>query len=313
MGSFNYKKWVAKNKHGKNNFNYINEQDFWDASEPLGSDDFVGNYYYCSSCTGETPTTFDWWEFPYGCTPAISVPILSSSIKWDSISNTSQWNPVPGMEALGEFNGDLMYLNNNEQVDPVGSMLYHEAMFNGINDFEQQYCVSGSAPTGGEEPETTDTDDTDTGATEGACKKVTLCPACPSNNNYNPERSYEIGGNVASACGSWSDVECMTVDGAEPELGQFVLIGSAEQVWMVFDVEEATSNEVTDKQSTGCPELDPSDTGGQPGPQGAPSPTTSGQPSKGGGDKLPQGKKTPIDWDRLWKEFKRSLGPGTPS
>ena len=146
--------------------------------------------------------------------------------------------------------------------------------------------------------------------TEGACKKVTLCPACPSNNNYNPDRSYEIGGNLAQACGTWSINNCMTVDGATPELGQFVLIGSAQQVWMVWNVEEATTDALQDKQSTGCPELDALEPQGAPSPPPPPVP-----PGKGGeGDKFPQKdkKQKPVDkkklketWNRLKKLYKK--------
>tara|TARA_Y100000592_G_C5434636_1_gene300120 strand:- start:79 stop:978 length:900 start_codon:yes stop_codon:yes gene_type:complete len=90
---------------------------------------------------------------------------------------------------------------------------------------------------------------------EGGCKKVQMCPACPSNNNYNPNRSYELGGNIASECGSWSTNNCMTIDGNTPNPGDFFLVGSAQQVWMVYNVMDPTSNEVTNRQGSGCPEL----------------------------------------------------------
>ena len=145
----------------------------------------------------------------------------------------------------------------------------------------------------------TDTGDTDTGVTEGACKKVTLCPACPSNNNYNPDRSYEIGGNLAQACGTWSINNCMTVDGATPELGQFVLVGSAQQVWMVWNVEEATTDTLQNKQSTGCPELDIQE------PQGAPPPLPQTSKPGTGGDKSPQKDKKLTSLDFMDKLMKR--------
>ena len=131
-------------------------------------------------------------------------------------------------------------------------------------------CQQSGSLYAGEE-ETIDIDDTE--ITEGACKQTTMCPACPSNNNYNSNYSYEIAGGgtdsytgqeVAAACGSWSVNNCMTVDGAEPEPGQFVLVGSAQQVWMVWNVQEATTDTSQDKTSTGCPE--------QSEPQGSPSP-----------------------------------------
>ena len=59
------------------------------------------------------------------------------------------------------------------------------------------------------------------------CKKIQICPACPSNNNYNPNRSYELGGNIAAECGTWSTSVCATVDGNEPNPGDFILVDAA--------------------------------------------------------------------------------------
>ena len=257
--------------------------------EESGEDNSV-TYYGCSICPEgaiyDNPDSSaqgeNHWAFGSDisgqakCEPVISFDIPLSDM--NDNQNMDSWQDAQWLSISNEYIGSdpeiLNFTGNYNSLSNSTNPSYSQGPGNGY------FICSGSGEVVGDNEE--ETTDTGTEVTEGSCKKVTLCPACPSNNNYNPDRSYEIGGNVASECGTWSINNCMTVDGATPELGQFVLVGSAEQVWMVFDVAEATTDTLQDKQSTGCPELEQGP-GGMPGPQG-------GKPGTGGGNKFPQKK-----------------------
>ena len=225
MAKFDYKKWVTENKYGK-----LNEQ-----TE-------LTTCYYCDPIvyagSGQlTPIQGDFSSysmFQYGsCGNVGSGGLNAMNLVGPIFQVDLNYSGNPGIGASSVYattDPNLSWLNNLCQAS---ASIYNDSTGSDVND-----------------------------QTESTCKKIQACPACPSNNNYNPNYSYELGGNIAAECGTWSTIDCTTIDGNIPNPGDFFLVGSAQQVWMVYNVMDPTSTSASYQISTGCPELDSNFTAG---------------------------------------------------